>query len=158
MTTTFSTKKAAGTATVAAALCLAALPATTTAKGSATPKKAFDAYNAALNKNDVKLLMTRVTDDIVWMPQQRASIVGKKQAAKFVTGRFAKGKITFKITSVESVVTGKWAYNRYVERLTLTDEATGEVVKSWRSKGLMILRKGKDGTWLVARDSFSDDS
>jgi ketosteroid isomerase-like protein len=51
---------------------------------------------------------------------------------------------------VETVVAGDWAFERGIERMTLTPRGGGEK-REIEQRTMLIERKGEDGKWRFAR-------
>lgn len=142
----------------AAAVALAAL---SSAAVAASPRedaahRAHDRYLAAINANDPEALLATVTDDIVVIAPNAPAMVGKTEVAPWVRGYFEAFQTSWQKTSVEFVVTGDWAFERYTYRAVDMPRDGGAAFVD-TGNGINIYRLGQDDVWRVARDVWATD-
>jgi ketosteroid isomerase-like protein len=138
-------------ATVAMAFTSAAFAVTSQEEAA---HKAHDAYLAAINANDLDAFLETVTDDIVFIAPNAPVIEGKAEVGAWVGGYFEAVQTSWEKTSVEFVVTGDWAFERYTYTVVDTLRAGGETYTD-TGNGINIYRLGEDGIWRVARDAWA---
>jgi ketosteroid isomerase-like protein len=117
---------------------------------------AHGAYVEAINSNNVDTLMADLTDDIVYQSPNEPEIVGKQAVRKWAQAYVDAYKFHWDKTSLDFVVSGDWAFERYAYKATNTDRKTGEVTHD-TGKGINIYHHDADGKWRVARDGWSSD-
>jgi ketosteroid isomerase-like protein len=138
---------------------MAVAVAMTGAAFAATPQeeaahRAHDAYLAAINSNDLDTFLNTVTDDIVFIAPNSPVMVGKAEVGPWVGGYFGAFETTWEKTSVEFVVSGDWAFERYTYKAVDTPRGGGEAYTD-TGNGINIYRLGADGVWRVARDAWA---
>lgn len=116
--------------------------------------RAHDTYLAAINSNDLDTFLTAVTDDIVFIAPNSPVMVGKAEVGPWVGGYFEAVETKWEKTSVEFVVSGDWAFERYTYKSVDTPRADGEAYTD-TGNGINIYRLGDDGVWRVARDAWA---
>lgn len=143
-------------ALTAAALVLTLATSTASAASPAeqAARQAHDAYLAAINSNDLETFLTTVTDDIVFIAPNSEVMVGKDEVGPWVRGYFGAFETNWKKTSLEFVVAGEWAFERYTYTAVDTPRAGGEAYTD-TGNGINIYRLGRDGIWRVARDAWA---
>lgn len=129
------------------------------AASAATPQEraahqAHDAYLAAINSNDLDTFLGAVTEDIVFIAPNSPVMVGKAEVGLWVGGYFEAFATKWEKTSVEFVVSGNWAFERYSYIAVDTPRAGGEAYTD-TGNGINIYRLGDDGIWRVARDVWA---
>lgn len=118
--------------------------------------KAHDTYLAAINSNDLDTFLAAVTDDIVFIAPNSPVMVGKAEVGPWVGGYFEAVATKWEKTSVEFVVAGDWAFERYTYIAVDTPRAGGEAYTD-TGNGINIYRLSDDGIWRVARDAWATD-
>jgi len=113
-------------------------------------------YLARINSNDVDLLMEGLTDDVVYQAPHQPEVVGKAAVREWVDGYMSAYSTIWEKTSLDFVLAGDWAIERYAYKSKDTDRATGETYDDV-GKGLNVYHRGDDGQWRVARDAWSTD-
>jgi uncharacterized protein (TIGR02246 family) len=112
-------------------------------------------YNDALNASSTDAVMPLYTDDGVFMPPYSPSAVGAKALRKAYDAVFQAITLTVKFTIVEIVELGpEWAFARTNSAGTTLDHAT-KTKSAEANQELFIFRKDSDGSWKIARYSFS---
>lgn len=126
------------------------------ADSKAIGEVAHKAYVDAINSNDLETVMADLTDDVVFQAPHEPEMVGKDAVRAWGKGYFDAYKTQWKKTSLEFVVNGDWAYERYGYDVTDTSRRDG-TTSTDKGKGIAIYRKGTDGKWRIARDGWSSD-
>ena len=131
--------------------------AATSASADSTAHRAHEAYTAAINSNNLDSLAGMFTADVVFLAAHAPPVVGKAAVQSWVEGYLQAFTTHWDKTSLEFVVSGDWAFERYSYKSTDTPKAGGPVVEDtgW---GLVIYHHDADGKWRVARDAFSTDT
>jgi uncharacterized protein (TIGR02246 family) len=112
-------------------------------------------YNEALNASSTDGVMPLYADDGVFMPPYSQSAVGSAAIRKAYDAVFRAITLNVKFTIVEIVELGPgWAFARTNSAGTTTDHATGKKSAEGNQE-LFIFKKDHDGTWKIARYSFS---
>jgi uncharacterized protein (TIGR02246 family) len=112
-------------------------------------------YNEALNASSTDGVMPLYADDGVFMPPYSQSAVGSAAIRKAYDAVFRAITLNVKFTVVEIVELGPgWAFARTNSAGTTTDHATGKKSAEGNQE-LFIFKKDHDGTWKIARYSFS---
>ena len=117
---------------------------------------AHGAYVLAINSNDTDVLMTDLTEDVVFQFPGAPELVGKAAVRKWVSDYFGAYQTKWEKTSLGFTVAGDTAFERYYYKSTDTDRKTGQVTTD-TGKGINVFRKGQDGKWRVAIDGWSSD-
>lgn len=117
---------------------------------------AHEAYVLAINSNNLDSILDMLTEDVVFLSAHEPPMVGKDAVRPWVTAYLKEFKTHWEKASLEFVVTGEWAFERYSYKSTDTPLAGGAAVQDtgW---GLVIYHHDEDGKWRVARDAWSTD-
>lgn len=107
----------------------------------------------AVNRGDLALLLTMITDDVVLLSPGQERLDREGFAAKFAG---ACEQLRFRCLSEieEVVVSGGMAYTRCRDALAVTPRAGGETMQLAGNR-LTVYRKHEDGRWLLARDAHT---
>jgi ketosteroid isomerase-like protein len=121
-----------------------------------TAHLAHDAYTAAINSNNLDEVMEMMTEDVVFLAAHAPPMVGKAAVRPWIEGYLAAFQTHWEKETMEFVVAGEWAFERYEYTSTDTPHDGGEplVDTGW---GLLIYHRDADGKWRVARDAFGTD-
>jgi uncharacterized protein (TIGR02246 family) len=112
-------------------------------------------YNDALNSSSTDAVMPLYTSDGVFMPPYSSSAVGSEALRKAYDAVFKAITLNVKFTIVEIVeLASDWAFARTNSAGTTLDHATGSK-SAEANQELFILKKDSDGSWKIARYSFS---
>lgn len=112
-------------------------------------------YFQALNHGDVDAVLTLYTDDPVQLPFLLPSIVGTDAIRKNYEITFQQIRFRMRTTIKELVqMSPEWAYVRTDTAGMFTPVKTGEEAAATFHE-LFLLQKSSDGTWHIARYSFS---
>jgi ketosteroid isomerase-like protein len=117
---------------------------------------AHGAYVAAINSNDTEVLLSDLTDDIVYQAPNEPEIVGRKAVRQWIAAYFGSYRTQWEKTSIGFTVIGDCAYERYTYRSKDVDRKTGAITTD-QGKGINVYRRGPDGRWRVAIDGWSSD-
>jgi uncharacterized protein (TIGR02246 family) len=112
-------------------------------------------YNDALNSSSTDAVIPLYAEDGVFMPPYSPSAVGFEALRKAYDAVFKAITLNVKFTIAEIVeLTPEWAFARTNSAGTTLDHATG-TRSAEGNQELFIFRKGGDGSWKIARYSFS---
>jgi uncharacterized protein (TIGR02246 family) len=112
-------------------------------------------YNEALNASSTDTVMPLYAEDGVFMPPYSQSAVGSAAVRKAYDAVFKAITLNVKFTIAEIVELGPgWAFARTNSAGTTTDHATG-AKSAEGNQELFVLKKDDDGSWKIARYSFS---
>jgi uncharacterized protein (TIGR02246 family) len=129
--------------------------AATNASVDAAIRAVLSTYQDALNASSTAAAMPLYTDDGVFMPPYSQSAVGKTQLKEAYDAVFKAITLHVKFTVREVVIMSpEWAFARTNSAGTNKINATG-AMSAEGNQELFIFKKGTDGTWKIARYSFS---
>ena len=112
-------------------------------------------YNEALNASSTDAVMPLYAEDGVFMPPYNQSAVGLAAVRKAYDAVFNAITLNVKFTIAEIVELGPgWAFARTNSAGTTTDHATG-AKSAEGNQELFVLKRDDDGSWKIARYSFS---
>ena len=112
-------------------------------------------YQDALNGSDTDAVMRLYADDGVFMPPYSQSAVGAAAMRQAYDAVFKAIKLSVKFNVAEVVeMAPNWVFARTNSAGTTTINATG-VKSAEANQELFIFRKCSDGSWKIARYSFS---
>jgi uncharacterized protein (TIGR02246 family) len=112
-------------------------------------------YNEALNASSTDAVMPLYTEDGVFMPPYSQSAVGAAAVRKAYDAVFKAITLNVKFAIAEIVELGPgWAFARTNSAGTTTDHATG-AKSAEGNQELFVLKRDDDGSWKIARYSFS---
>jgi uncharacterized protein (TIGR02246 family) len=112
-------------------------------------------YQDALNASDTDAVMRFYTADGVFMPPYSHSAVGAAAVRKAYDAVFKAIKLSVKFDVAEVVeMAPNWVFARTNSAGMTTINATG-AKNAEANQELFIFRKGNDGSWKIARYSFS---
>ncbi len=103
---------------------------------------------------DADALAALAVEDIVYIPADEPTMVGRELFREYLARRFAGADFELKLTHEEVIVAGDWAIHRSTIKGTRTLKANGESVP-WHVKAIDILRRQSDGSWKHARIIFN---
>src|ERR1700722_6257944 len=115
----------------------------------------LEKYNEALNASSTEAVMPLYAEDGVFMPPCSQSAAGSPGVRKASGTVFKAITLNVKFTIAEIGELGPgWAFARTNSAGTTTDHATG--AKSTEgNQELFVLKRDDDGSWKIARYSFS---
>jgi uncharacterized protein (TIGR02246 family) len=112
-------------------------------------------YNDALNASSTDAVMPLYAEDGVFMPPYSPSAVGSGALRKAYDAVFRAITLNVKFTIAEIVeLAPEWAFARTNSAGTTLDHATGNS-SAEANQELFIFTKDRDGSWKIARYSFS---
>jgi uncharacterized protein (TIGR02246 family) len=112
-------------------------------------------YQDALNDSNTNAVMKLYADDAVFMPPYSQSAVGAAAVRLAYEAVFKAIKLSVKFSVAEVVeMAPNWVFARTNSAGTTTTNATG-AKSAEANQELFIFGKGGDGSWKIARYSFS---
>src|SRR5271168_506788 len=112
-------------------------------------------YNDALNRSSTDSVMPLYVEDGIFMPPYSPSAVGAEGLRKAYDAVFKAITLNVKFTIAEIVdLAPEWAFARTNSAGTTLDHATG-AGSAEANQELFIFKKDSDGSWKIARYSFS---
>jgi uncharacterized protein (TIGR02246 family) len=131
------------------------------APAAASPERAKitaieDRIQAAFAAGDADGVAAQYTEDAYLMPPNSPSLVGRAAIADLYRAFFKDFKCTLKTEIQEVVVAGDWAFVRGLLTSTVTPK-DGSAPHTNHGKYLVVARRGADGVWRFARDSYNMD-
>ena len=116
---------------------------------------AISRYFIALNRGDIGAIMNNYTNDRVLLPFLQPTIVGTEAVLQNYEDTFRQVRFQMHTTIQELVrMSPEWAYVRTDSAGLFTPTKTAKSVAATFHE-LFLLRKSDDGTWRIARYSFS---
>jgi ketosteroid isomerase-like protein len=137
--------------------CSSPGPATDTSADVAAVNEVREREMGFVNSGDVDQLVAGYAEDIVMMPPNEPAVIGREAVRSWAEAMFGQVTINGRYTSSEVIVSGDWAIDRYVGVLTTMPKAGGDTGEE-RIKGVHIMRRQPDGTWLIAQDVWNADA
>lgn len=127
----------------------------------AAAKQAKVAYLAGINSNNLGQFLSTLTEDVVYVAPNTPVLIGKAAVGEWVRGYLDAYVTRWEKKTEEFVVRGDLAYERYSYKSVDTPRAGGPAagtpVVTDTGNGLNVYRKGIDGVWKLARDSWATD-
>jgi uncharacterized protein (TIGR02246 family) len=112
-------------------------------------------YNDALNASSTDAAMLLYAEDGVFMPPYSPSAVGSEALRKAYDAVFRAITLNVNFSIAEVVeIAPDWAFARTNSAGTSLDHATGNS-SAEANQELFIFMKSRDGSWKIARYSFS---
>jgi uncharacterized protein (TIGR02246 family) len=112
-------------------------------------------YNDALNASSTDAVMPLYAEDGVFMPPYSPSAIGSEALRKAYDAVFKAIRLNVKFTIAEIVeLAPEWAFARTNSAGTTLNHVTGDR-SAEANQELFIFRKDGDGSWKIARYSFS---
>jgi len=120
------------------------------------------AIDSAYATGDGTAMAALVTEDVIWMPPEEPTIIGRAEVEKRYTNMFGELQSRFKdinhtLELDEVLVFGDWAISRGRWRLEMTLLAVSRSVVS-TGKNTHMYRRQPDGRWLIARNIWNSDA
>lgn len=115
-----------------------------------TPAGLRAAWIAAIAASDADALRPLLTEDYEVWAHATAPLCGVDAAIAAMRGALERYRVEQSFEPVETVVTGDWAFERGIERMTVIP-AAGGTAQTVSQRALLILRRGADGRWQYAR-------
>ena len=112
-------------------------------------------YQDALNTSDTDAVIMLYADDGVFMPPYSQSAIGAAAVRKAYDAVFKAITLSVKFDVAETVeMSSDWVFARTNSAGITTDHATGSK-NAEANQELFIFKKTSNGTWKIARYSFS---
>lgn len=115
-----------------------------------TPANLRAAWIAAIAARDAEALRALLTEDYELWANATAPVAGAGATVAAMHGALERYDIVQRFEPVETVIAGEWAFERGLERLTVTPVAGGPP-QTMTQRALLILRRGEDRQWRFAR-------
>ena len=116
----------------------------------------------AFATGDPAIVAEIVTEDVVWMPPEKAMLHGRQAVEEYyrelfdeLHGRFTE--ITHSMEAEEVCVCSGWAMARGTYQLTLVLPTVPEPIKV-TGKNVHAYRQQPDGSWLISSDIWNTDA
>lgn len=122
-----------------------------TASGQESTIRALcDQWAKAVSEADIPQLSRLMVDDVVVVHGDGRCLSGRESVIADLTEAFKKFCVIQRVEPQETIVAGKWAFDRSRVHTTIIAANSG---KQWdiHSHTLTILRKEEPNGWLVAR-------
>ena len=117
-------------------------------------KKVGEEYFEATNVGDPDRCMATMAPDVIIMPPERPSIVGKEQLRRLSHDYHTTFELKYLLVYDEVEVTGDLGFARATVTGTRTSRSDGRVEKLvWRN--LWIVKRQADGKWKFWRIMFN---
>lgn len=142
-----------GSVTVLTALaaCAAPEPPDTTAADLEAIDATREAFKTAFEAGDAAQLSQLYTEDAVLMDGGQPTISGRAAIRQSFEETFSQVDVQVEINPQATEVDGDLAFDSGTFRSTATPKAGGEAMVQ-EGRYVVILRRGSDGAWRVARD------
>ena len=115
-----------------------------------------NAYAAAWRTANIEQIAELYTEDAFVLYPNQPAVSGRSAVVDYFKGFFGEfPKNDFELISSEIVITGPWAFDRGVYRWKGTPRKGAAVEDN--GKYLVVLKRGDDGKWRVARDMDNSD-
>lgn len=141
---------------LAGAACQPAAQQTTTSEADMEAVAAvIEREVAALNAGSVTAFRAVYTDDALVMPPNEPAVRGE-QVDEWQRAFLGMFSLQLSYSNEEIELAGDWAFHLYALEVTLTPKAGGESMVE-TGKGIHILERQPDGSWLIAVDTWNSD-
>jgi ketosteroid isomerase-like protein len=138
-------------------LCLwVVAPSASAQSGAAASiQKADKEWLGAVAAKDLERTVSFWTDDAVIQPPGQPAVVGKDAIRQYVAGAFGLPGFSLSWVSEEPVISksGDMAYTLSTNQFTFRD-SQGKVVTAL-GRGVVVWRRGADGRWRCAVDTWN---
>jgi ketosteroid isomerase-like protein len=105
---------------------------------------------AAVAARTPDALRSLLTDDYEVWANAAAPIRGIDAAVAAMAGAIERYHIEQSFEAMETVVAGEWAFERGIERMTVTEPGTG-ASRTMSQRAFLVLRRDVGGQWRYAR-------
>ena len=122
----------------------------TSDRDRSTPTAVRAAWISAVAARDPDALRPLLTDDYEVWANAAEPLSGPEAAVSAMRAALDRYHIEQSFEPVETVVAGDWAFERGLERMTVTPVGGGDA-RTMTQRALLILRRGADGQWRYAR-------
>lgn len=114
---------------------------------------AITSWIAAANANNVDHMAALMAEQFELIPPGESPVSGA-QAKTFLAGLFDGFVLSAACNTLELVVSGGLAYQRYNFKHTMTPKAGGEMITE-QGHGIHLLQRQVDGSWKIAKDIWT---
>lgn len=114
-------------------------------------------YLQAVNRGDADGLAVLYTEDAVRLPSDGRRIEGRDAIRLFAAADYADADWDMQLRVDESEYSGDLAFVRGTYALTLTSKEDPSIVYQEVGKWMDVMRRGEDGSWLIAREISNRD-
>ncbi len=119
-------------------------------------KQVLEEEVAAINAGDAERFLAILSADVVAMPPNEPGVRGQ-QTRLWLRDFFDQFAVQLKPYSDEEfVVAGDWAFHLYWFEWTVMPKVGGEPITD-QGKGVHILQRQPNGSWLLAVDTWNSD-
>ena len=115
-----------------------------------TPSAVRAAWVAAVAARNADALHQLLTEDYEVWAHGVAPLRGADTAVAAMRGALARYDVVQSFEPVETIIAGDWAFERGIERMTVSPIGGGPA-QTMEQRALLILRRGPDGQWRYAR-------
>ncbi len=115
-----------------------------------TPALLRDTWVRAVASGNADALRPLLTDDYEVWPHARLPLNGVDAAVAAISVAMQQFRIEQAFEPAETIIAGDWAFERGIERMTITPIAGGPS-RTMTQRALLILHRGSDGCWRYAR-------
>ncbi len=116
------------------------------------------AYATAMGAGDATAIANLYTEDGISQTNQMATMTGRAAIVEGQNAAFAQVSFSdMVITPEETHTLGNIGYERGRYKMTVTPKAGGATATQ-QGRYMLVLQKGEDGMWRVARDMDNVDS
>ncbi|MXW01130.1 MAG: SgcJ/EcaC family oxidoreductase [Holophagales bacterium] len=114
-------------------------------------------YLQAVNRGDADGLAVLYTEDAVRINANSRPIEGRDAIRLFAAADYADNDWDIQLHVDESDYSGNMAFVRGTYAITLSSKEDGSVVYQEAGKWMDLMRRGEDGSWLIAREMSNRD-
>ena len=114
-------------------------------------------YLQAVNRGDADGLAVLYTEDAIRINATSRPIEGRDNIRLFAAADYADNDWDIQLQVDESDYSGDLAFVRGTYAITLTSKEDGAVVYQEVGKWMDLMRRGEDGSWLIAREISNRD-
>ena len=111
-------------------------------------------FVTAINSNDTQAVAARLSDNVVFQTPGEPELVGKEAVTEWASSFFEAFEAHWDKTENLFEVSGDFAISRYTYSARIQPREGGAPMEEF-GKGVCVYRRGTDGTWLLAIDSWS---
>jgi uncharacterized protein (TIGR02246 family) len=126
------------------------MPVSSTSQDLAAIADVRTTWIAAVAARNATRLRPLLDDDYEVWAHGAESLRGADAAVAAMQAALARYSIEQAFEPIETVVSGDWAFERGIERITIAP-VDGAAPQSMRRRALLILHRGGDGQWRYAR-------
>jgi len=110
-----------------------------------------DRWRLATRAKDIEAILELVADDVVFLPSSMPPIKGKEELGKMYRTFFQLYREIKHEAIIEEIqIAGDWAFLWGTDELRLTPQSEEPAIHL-KGKGISILRRQSDGSWLFWR-------